>query len=128
MNQKEEDIIAKVRRIAEQRNCMPLAYSDISSVEAFSEVVLAFCEYAETLREENGVFRKAADLLQVDREYAHRLAVMLECALLDKTRCWDEACRTLGEYRAAVNAIEPPPETNIWGEPLGMSDLPSNYR
>lgn len=79
----------------------------------------------ESLRNLNDELRKVCDLLRVDGEFAHRLAVMLECALLDKTGCWNEAHRTLDEYRAAVHTIDPPMPT-FMGEPIGMSDLPPN--
>ena len=69
--------------------------------------------------------QKVCELHRVDGEYAHRLAVMLECALLDKTGCWNEAHRTLDEYRAAVHAIDPPLPT-FMGEPIGRSDLQPN--
>ena len=69
--------------------------------------------------------QKVCELHRVDGQYAHRLAVMLECALLDKTGCWNEAHRTLDEYRAAVHAIDPPLPT-FMGEPIGRSDLQPN--
>lgn len=34
--------------------------------------------------------------------YAHRLAVMLECALLDRPGSWDDAHALLDEYRTAL--------------------------
>lgn len=36
-----------------------------------------------------------------DSAYAHRLATMLECALLDRVGSWDEGHALLDEYRAA---------------------------
>ena len=36
-------------------------------------------------------------------EYAHRLAIMLECALMSQTAgTWDEAYETLDQYRKAI--------------------------
>lgn len=34
--------------------------------------------------------------------FAHRLAVMLECALLDPTGTWNDAHALLDEYRTAL--------------------------
>lgn len=36
-------------------------------------------------------------------DFAHRLAVMLECALLDPTGSWHDAHALLDQYRAAVS-------------------------
>ena len=38
----------------------------------------------------------------IGERYAHRLAVMLECALLDPTGTWNEALALLDEYREAL--------------------------
>ncbi len=54
--------------------------------------------------------REAADTIDmlqaaldgVGAAYAHRLAVALECALLDKTGHWDMAHKVLDEYREAT--------------------------
>lgn len=40
--------------------------------------------------------------LSVSDIYAHRLALMLECALLNPNGVWNEAHELLNEYRAAV--------------------------
>lgn len=49
-------------------------------------------------------------------EYAHRLAVMLECALLDRRGAWDDGHALLAEYRAACRMADEPP--TFMGEPL----------
>jgi hypothetical protein len=38
----------------------------------------------------------------VGDRFAHRLAVMLECALLDPTGTYNDACALLDEYRQAL--------------------------
>lgn len=126
MRHQDDNPIQKIREIAKQRMSMPLEYNGIPSTKAFAELVIEFCDYASSLEDENAVLKSCAALNVVGFDFTHRLAVMLECALLDKTRHWDEAMRTLDEYRAAVHAAAPQPETNIWGEAIGTSDLPSN--
>jgi hypothetical protein len=44
-------------------------------------------------------------------DYAHRLAVMLECMLLDPTGAWNESAALLDEYHAALVR---------WGEANGQ--------
>lgn len=58
------------------------------------------------LRTEALVLREKLDMLQHDpgHQFCHRLAVMLECALLDPVGTWDEAHAVLDEYRKAVQA------------------------
>ncbi len=50
---------------------------------------------------EVAMLRAALSLYRADMDYAHRLAVMLECVLLDRRRAWDEALALLSEYRSA---------------------------
>ncbi len=42
----------------------------------------------------------------VGDRFAHRLAVMLECALLRPERSWDAAHELLDEYRQALHGCE----------------------
>ncbi|MBK8200363.1 MAG: hypothetical protein IPK75_18605 [Acidobacteria bacterium] len=53
----------------------------------------------------------------VDCDYAHRLATMLECALLNRLGSWDEGHALLDEYRAACRAAMPDAPT-FMGEPV----------
>jgi hypothetical protein len=53
------------------------------------------------LHQENEAMRKALALYDADNEYAHRLAVMLECALISPAGAWDDAHKLLHEYRTA---------------------------
>ena len=69
--------------------------------------------WAEDLHSRNGHTPIAAALSRVadeivmlrsdpGTEYAHRLAIMLECALLDQTGVWNQAHELLHEYNEAV--------------------------
>jgi hypothetical protein len=60
---------------------------------------------------------EALRLRSVGEEFAHRLATMLECTLLDRPGSFDEACALLDEYRAACRAAAPEAPT-FMGEPL----------
>lgn len=70
----------------------------------------------ERLQQENAELRAALKLRAVDTEYAHHLAVMLECALLDRKGTWDDGHALLEEYRAANRAAGWEVPTNIHGE------------
>ena len=54
---------------------------------------------------------------QIDEQFAHRLAIDLECLLIDTERNRSAAEKTLTEYRSAWDAINPGPATYM-GEPL----------
>jgi hypothetical protein len=49
-------------------------------------------------------------------EYAHRLALELECVLADKSN-WDRAMNLIGGYRSAMNAIHEQHSPTHMGEP-----------
>ena len=53
----------------------------------------------------------------IDDAYAGRLALMLECAILDPIGVFDEACTLLDAYKAEWDRINPPPPT-FMGEPM----------
>lgn len=44
-------------------------------------------------------------MTRVADEYAHRLALELECVLADRPRYYDGAMQVLSEYRSAMNNI-----------------------
>lgn len=48
--------------------------------------------------------RAALDLHETDANLAHRLAIVLECVLLDRNGYYKEGCDLLDEYKAAVRA------------------------
>lgn len=54
---------------------------------------------------------------QIDSEYAGRLALLLECMLIDPNGSWNEAACLLDEYRSAWDKINPQPPT-FMGEPM----------
>lgn len=72
--------------------------------------ILAECE------DEITKLRVALALHCADSAYAHRLAVMLECALLDRDGAWDDGHALLAEYRAAC--AQPDEPRTFMGEPL----------
>lgn len=64
----------------------------------------------------------AADAMDtVAQEFAHRLAMNLECLILEcppSARFYDEAAATLGAYRSAMNAIHERMSPTHMGEPV----------
>ena len=77
----------------------------------------------QACRAELDAMREVLALHEVGSAYAHRLAVMLECTLLDSTGAWSDAHALLDEYRDACRAAcraaapmqEPP---TFLGEPM----------
>lgn len=60
-----------------------------------------------------------AAMSHVADEYAHRLALDLECVLADYNgQWWDKAMQTIGGYRTAMNAIHEQVSPTHMGEPL----------
>jgi hypothetical protein len=58
---------------------------------------------------------------KVAQEFAHRLAMNLECLILEcpaSARFYDEASTTLGAYRSAMNAIHESLSPTHMGEPV----------
>lgn len=93
-------------------------YTDASDVWVRGDDAIAALE---SLRAELETMREALALHEVGSAYAHRLAVMLECALLDPTGTWNEAHALLDEYRAACRAAAPMQEPpTFMGEPVVM--------
>lgn len=63
----------------------------------------------------------ADDMDEVAKQYAHKLAMNLECLVLEcppSARFFDEANSTLGEYRSAMNKIHERECPTHMGEPL----------
>lgn len=71
----------------------------------------------ERLRAERDALRETLPLHEVGSAYAHRLALILECALLDPTGTWNDGHALLDAYRAACQAANPEPPT-FMGEPV----------
>lgn len=53
----------------------------------------------------------------IDDRYAGRLAIMLECMLIDSHGFWNEAASLLDEYKSEWNKSHPQPPT-FMGEPM----------
>lgn len=53
----------------------------------------------------------------IDDRFGGRLALMLECAILDPNGYFDEACALLDEYKAEWEKVNPSPPT-FMGEPI----------
>lgn len=53
----------------------------------------------------------------VDPRFTHRLAIVLECMILNPTRFYAEACALIDEYKAAWEEVNPSPPT-FMGEPV----------
>ena len=53
----------------------------------------------------------------IDDRFGGRLALMLECVLLNPTGYYDEACSLLDEYKSEWEKVNPTPPT-FMGEPL----------
>lgn len=83
------------------RHFAPLFTSAAGELERLQQRV----SILESLREQHG---ESVALSRVDIDFAHRLATMLECTLLNRVGSWDEACALLDEYRAAVRAVVAP--------------------
>lgn len=56
-------------------------------------------------------------MTEVADRCAHKLALMLECVLADKS-FYNEALSVLGEYRSAMNAIHEQQCPTFMGEPV----------
>ncbi len=59
-------------------------------------------------------------MTEIAEKYAHRMAMHLECILLDSYggRFYDEAMQTLGNYRSEMNAIHEAESPTFMGEPM----------
>jgi hypothetical protein len=63
--------------------------------------------------------RTALEMSEVGGRFVHRLALELECVLLDYSgKWWDSAAKVLDEYRAAMNAIYERECPTHMGEPV----------
>ena len=70
----------------------------------------------------------ADEMSAVADQFAHRLALDLECVLADYSGTWyDTAISTLGAYRKAMNAIHERESPTFMGEPV-LRDEPSVAR
>ena len=58
----------------------------------------------------------------IDDRFGGRLALMLECAILNPNGYFDESCRLLDEYKAEWEKVNPSPPT-FMGEPMPSERL-----
>ena len=58
----------------------------------------------------------------VASEFAHSLALELECVLADRPGYYDRAMQVLGKYRSAMNEIHERASPTFMGEPVDYSD------
>lgn len=66
---------------------------------------------------EREVSAEVSSAVRIDANYAGRLALMLECAILNPSGFFDEACALLDAYKAEWEKINPPVPT-FMGEPM----------
>ncbi len=59
-------------------------------------------------------------MTEVADRYAHRMAMVLECVLMDRAsdRWWNEGMQLIGEYRSEMSAIHEQHSPTHMGEPL----------
>ena len=55
--------------------------------------------------------------IDIDERYAGRLAILLECMLIDPNGYWNEAASLLDEYKAEWDRVNPPLPT-FMGDPM----------
>lgn len=58
-------------------------------------------------------------MIDIDERYASRLALMLECLIVDYHGHWNEACALLDEYKSEWEKVNPSPPT-FMGEPIPL--------
>lgn len=68
----------------------------------------------------------ATEMSDVADRFAHRVAMVLECVLMDRAsdKWWDEGMQVIGEYRGAMNAIHERESPTFMGEPVIREDKP----
>ena len=71
----------------------------------------------ETVSAITSALDEMADAKSIDDRFGWRLAIMLECMILNPTRHYDEACRVLDEYKAEWDRVNPASPT-FMGEPV----------
>lgn len=59
----------------------------------------------------------SAPAIDIDSQFAPRLALLLECLMIDYHGTWNDAAALLDEYKAAWDAVNPQPPT-FMGEPM----------
>lgn len=100
--------LTEARRIVEQQ---------IGEIERLrQEVTMLRQEYAADTVEIAELETRAA-IRSIDDRFCGRLALMLECVILDLHGHFELACRLLDEYKAEWEKVNPSPPT-FMGEPM----------
>jgi hypothetical protein len=78
-----------------------------------------FCEI-DKLKDKIAMMEAVEPMTVVADRYAHRMAMVLECVLMDRTsdRWWNEGIQLIGEYRSEMNSIHEQHSPTHMGEPL----------
>jgi hypothetical protein len=73
--------------------------------------------YLPEVKDEVATLRQQLEGHRIDEQFAQKLAMELECMLLDPVGYWDKAAKVLGDYRDAWEKISPTP-LSFMGEPM----------
>lgn len=93
-------------------------YGGIRSAIETAKEALAFPNLsADYLREMAKELAEMSVIRGIDDRFGGRLALMLECAVLNPNGYFDDACRLLDEYKAEWEKVNPSPPT-FMGEPI----------
>lgn len=102
-------------------NLMSMAAEEIEACRASNEIrganVETLTARVAELESEITNIRIGMRLNEVSIDFAHSLAVMLQCALLNPTATWDDAHSLLQRYHEACEKASPSPPT-LMGEPV----------
>ena len=100
------------------RELIPNGYGHNSE---FAHTMEAAAVEIERLRQGSDVLREELKemcvIRGIDDRFGGRLALMLECAILNPNGYFDEACALLDEYKAEWEKVNPSPPT-FMGEPM----------
>lgn len=86
----------------------------ISDCEKAGEALFDAAQEIDRLRSE---LADMSVICGIDDRFGGRLALMLECAILNPNGYFDDACRLLDEYKAEWEKVNPSPPT-FMGEPI----------
>ena len=111
--------LSEARRIVEQqRGEIERLRNDLSgAAECIANQSQTIARQMDELARLKADLALMRDTYGIDDRYAGRLAIMLECTLLDHTGTFNEACRLLDEYRAEWDRVNPQPSL-FMGEPV----------
>jgi hypothetical protein len=92
----------------------------LSEIKSLREQVRKEQIYNQQQGDKLAMLEAVEPMTDVADRYAHRMAMVLECVLMDRAsdRWWNEAMQVLSEYRTAMNAIHEQHSPTHMGEPL----------